>query len=65
MNFDIIERKRKARNLSISELCKLAEIDRKTYYRLLGDPKNAKFSTASKLVSVLRLNASEKSQIFN
>lgn len=65
MNFDLIEKKRIAKKLSVSALCELAGIDRSTYYNIKDNPDSATFSTATKLVQALDLNVIEKSQVFN
>jgi DNA-binding phage protein len=65
MNFKIIDQKRRDKNLTISELCRQANINRKTYYKALENPAGVRFSTADKLAKTLKLNAAEKSQIFN
>lgn len=65
MNFDIIEQKRKDKNLTVTALCNLAGIDRSTYYRIMENPDSLRFSTATKLVQALKLNAAEKSQVLN
>lgn len=63
MNFDVIEQKRKDKNLTVTALCTMAGIDRGTYYNLLEDPKSARWSTICKLARALRLNAAEKSKL--
>ena len=65
MNFDIIEQKRKDKNLTVTALCKMAGIDRGTYYKAMEAPDAIRFSTVTKLVNALKLNASEKAQVLN
>ncbi len=65
MNFDVIEQKRKDKNLTVTSLCKMAGIDRKTYYKAMDSPESIRFSTVTKLVQALKLNASEKAQVLN
>lgn len=65
MNIELIEQKRLEKNLTVTALCELAGIDRSTYYKAMEEPQNIRYSTVSKLVKALRLNAAEKAQIFN
>lgn len=63
MNFDIIENKRIARGWTVTRLCKEAKIDRKTYYNIKANPGGATFSTVSRLVSAVGLNAAERIRV--
>lgn len=65
MNFDVIEQKRIEKNLTVTKLCELADIDRSTYYKVRENPEDLKWSTACKLASALKLNAAEKSKMFS
>lgn len=65
MNFDVIEQKRKDKNLTITNLCSQAGIDRSTYYRMKDDARNIRFSTVTKLVSVLKLSAAERNKLLH
>lgn len=62
MNIDIIEEKRKQKHITVTELCKNADIDRTTYYRLLRDPDAMKFSTWHKIVEFLGMTQAERKQ---
>ena len=63
MNFDVIERKRITRGMSITQLCDKAEIDRGTYYNIKKNPDSAKYSTVCKLVSAVGLDAVERMKV--
>lgn len=63
MNFEVIEKKRIARGLTVSKLCREAGIDRGTYYKIRSNPDSAKYSTVSKLVTVVGLNAIERAKV--
>lgn len=65
MNFDIIEKKRRLQNIPVARLCRLAKIDRSTYYKLLKNPDSATFSTVSKLAKAVDLSVTERAEIFN
>ena len=65
MNFDVIEQKRKDKNLTVTALCKMAGIDRGTYYKAMDAPEAIRFSTVNKLVKALKLNAAEKARVLN
>lgn len=63
MNFDVIERKRIAKGWSVTKLCEMANIDRKTYYNMKANPGGATFSSVSRLVSALGLTAWERARV--
>ena len=62
MNISVIENKRKQKRITVTELCKAAEIDRTTYYRLLKDPDSMKFSTWNKIVTYLGMTMLERKE---
>ena len=62
MNIGVIENKRKQKRITVTELCKAAEIDRTTYYRLLKDPDSMKFSTWYKIVTYLGMTMLERKE---
>lgn len=65
MNFEVIEQKRKDKNLTVTSLCSQAGIDRSTYYRMKEDSRKIRFSTVTKLVQALKLTAVERNRLLH
>lgn len=62
MDFEYMDRIRREKNLTVTKLCELAEIDRSTYYRLQQND-DIKLSTLRKLFDVLELNLAEQKRV--
>lgn len=63
MDIQLIDKKRKEKRYTVTELCKCAGIDRTTYYKNLKNPATMKIVTLEKLMNVLELTKEEKKQI--
>lgn len=62
MNINIIEEKRKRKRISITEMCKAAEIDRTTYYKYMRNPDMMRISTWVKITDFLGMTLQEKKE---
>lgn len=64
MDFEYIDLKRREKDLSVTKLCELAEIDRSTYYKIQQN-SDIKLSTLRKIFEVLDLNLAEQKRIIS
>lgn len=62
MNINIIEEKRKQKRISITELCKAAEIDRSTYYKYMRNPDKMRISTWQSIADYLGMTVQERKE---
>lgn len=65
MDFSVITEKRNALGMSVAELCRKAEMSRKTYYKLACNPEQGYLSTYCKLVEALSLTDDEKIRLLS
>lgn len=64
MDFEYIDLKRREKNLTVTELCERAEIDRSTYYKLKQN-QDIRLSTLRKLFDILELNMAEQRRVLS
>lgn len=64
MDFEYIDLKRREKNLTVTELCARAEIDRSTYYNLKQN-QDIRLSTLRKLFDILELNMAEQRRVLS
>lgn len=65
MNFEYLDLKRRERNLTVTKLCELADIDRSTYTRLKESPEALRMSTFRKICDALELTEEEQLAVIN
>lgn len=63
MNFNVIETKRKQLRYTVSDFCKEAGIDRRTYYNIKENPNSATIKTLNQMIKVLNLTQAEMKQL--
>lgn len=64
MDFLKIDDKRRARRMTIAQLCEQIGVDESTYHKWKSEPSRMKVDTLAKIIDVLEMTDQEKTELF-